>query len=972
MNNQAASTSRNPQTPNPRQQSTDKARLDHETSSKIRYNRIHNLITSFLPPETIAGTSKTEQLDLLLSNLEENHVLVETESEMQQDNAVVYSLINPSDVTFFAESNPPPAVNINEENLFLPFIKRHGLSIAKLQSAKDNLIVKQAKYNTYLSTRTLPNNTPTHIMKLLEKSSNDSELYTIVKLAISEMDQSSRITDTDLKINELKTQFLPSLTTIAAQANLPTIGLTESRCNDLLTNIIREQRLKFALTLENQHSKKERTAVARDLTPLEPPTVENLLARITKLESVKPKKDVNRNNSSKKKTNLIKSKKSKPPTNNRRPRPTVHNASNSRPNPRPRSSTPSTQRGGNNYSITNVRSLPISRQGNQANEIQKLNSSNTSSRINKIFPTISNSRFTNLTNTDLSKFQNILGYGLNYVFPPSKDLPDDLIRTNMLQLINNINWRYWFYMNPTPSVRSYNPTLRLTPTPFPKDLMSPELRISNNNLIRGLDKLISTLTTHTFPFQPLLKEISKLKQTLPSVKFLSSDKNLGLVAMSTIEYHKLALAHLNDRSTYLNHGPISKLSPSFLDGIIDKAYDKLISISKKMKLTNQECKSIKSKCATVPAFHIIPKLHKTPLAGRPIVGAVNWVTTPFSTLLDIKIQQYLVEHTFILRDTTDLTNRWRNQPFDPKIEWLVSLDVTSLYTNIIIEDLTKIVKQRDNHLGEMLDIIMNTNYFEYHDQLFHQTEGLAMGTNCAVSVANLYMAVLVDAKLTSLPEIRLYGRYIDDICFIFKGPKNELDNLIQMANSLHNKVHFTYVASKTELDVLDVTFYHSNLQIEFKTFQKPVNKYLYLPYFSNHPPSTIRGFIIGELIRYSRTNSQYQNELAIRDLFFKRLLVRGYPKSYLRDIFKTSSKKSTRAKPNNDHNSIYVLPYIASPKTESVRKFMNNLDDLILPPPTYSCSTVWSTLPNLSKILLKSKLTLEQSEFLRSNNFDVI
>jgi hypothetical protein len=920
----------------------------------------------------MAGTSKLEQLDLLLSNLEENHVLLDTETEMQQDNAVVYSLINPSDVTFLPESTPPSTVNVNEENLFLTFIKRHGLSIAKLQSTRDNLIVKQAKYNTYLSTRTLPNNTPIHIMKLLEKSSNDTELYTIVKLAISEMDQSNRITDTDLKINELKTQFLPSLSTIAAQANLPTIGLTESRCNDLLNNIIREQRLKFALTLENQHSKKERTTVIRDLTPLEPPTVENLLARITKLENVKPKKDVNRHNSTKKKTNLIKSKKSKPPTNNRRSRPTSQNTSNSRPNPRPRGSTPSTQRRGNNYSNTNVRSLPISRQGNQANEIQKLNSSNTSIRINKIFPTISNSRFTNLTNTNLSKFQKILGYGLNYVFPPSKDLPDDIIRTNILQLINNINWKYWFYMNPTPSVRTYNPTLRLTSTPFPKDLMSPELRITNNNLIRGLDKLVSTLTTCTFPFQPLLKEISRLKQTLPSVKFLSSDKNLGLVALPTIEYHKLALTHLNDRSTYLNHGPINQLSPSFIANIIDTTYDKLIFISKKITLTDQERKFINSKCSTVPAFHIIPKLHKTPLAGRPIVGAINWVTTPFSILVDINLQQYLIEHTSILRDTTDLTTRWKNQPFDPKTEWLVSLDVTSLYTNIIIEDLIIIIREKDNILGKMLEIIMNTNYFEYHGQLFHQIEGIAMGTNCAVSVANLYMAELIDSKLTTIPGIRSYCRFIDDICFIFKGSKEELDNMIKLSNLLHKKILFTYVASKTELDVLDVTFYHSNLKIEFKTFQKPVNKYLYLPYFSNHPPSTIRGFIIGELKRYSRTNSQYQNELAIRDLFLKRLLARGYPKSYLRDIFKTSNNKSTRAKPNNEHNSIFVLPFIDSPKTKSVRIFMNNLDDLILPPPTYSCSTVWSILPNLSKILLKSKLTLEQSEFLRSNNFDVI
>lgn len=942
----------------------------------LRKQRIATLCQSILPPETLSGKTELDQLDLLLANIEDNHVHT---SDIDMEHLLVpnFDIASPSDVTFLQEQNPPPTVNISEEKLFLPFIKQQALSIAKLKSLKDNLIVKQVKYNTYLSSKTLPSHTPIHIIKLLERSSNDDESLTLVKLAIKDMDQTRKIHEVSAKILDLESNFISSLTSIAAQANLTTIGLTKSHCQTLLNNFVRETKLKFALTLENQQAKKARSNKSKVSTPTEPPSVESLLARISKLEKTKSRNGLKPSNFSPKK-NHSNSKNHKSSSGSKRNNITINNSkqsltSSSNSNIRGRKNTTPSSRRGNIILHSNTRSFLNPQTGYQTNQIPRLNQSRISIRINKCFPTISNSTFTNLTNIDLSKYNKILGYGLKYIFPPLHDVNNDHIISSMNRFINNINWKYWFYMNPSPYRKSHNPTLRLPPTPFPPDLMSPQLKITNYNLLKGLDKVLSSTISSFFPPQPLLSEIRNLKHTLPTIKFVSSDKNLGLVALSTLDYHKLAINHLSDKLTYRNLGPIDELPPSFISDIVNKCYNDLIQLSKGINLTHQEKKYISTIQSTIPAFHIIPKLHKTPLAGRPIVGAVNWVTTPFSTLLDIKIQHFLSEHTSIVKDTNDLTQRWKRQPFDPKTEWLVSLDVTSLYTNIITEDLTSIVQDLDPILGKMLNIIMKNNYFEYHEQFFHQIEGLAMGTNCAVSVANLYMAVLIDSKLMNLPSIRLYSRYIDDICFIFKGSKQELDDLILFSNSLHNKLQFTYVASKIELDVLDVTFFSTDLHLEFKTFQKPVNKYLYLPYFSNHPPSTIRGFIKGELIRYSRTNSLYPYELAMRSLFYDRLLARGYPKAYLNSIFYDSPTSSSPLNTTSDSSkAFFVLSYIKSPKTKKIRSYINNLNDLILPPPTYSCSSVWSVLPTLSKAILKSKLTSEQSAYLRSMNFNII
>jgi hypothetical protein len=387
-------------------------------------------------------------------------------------------------------------------------------------------------------------------------------------------------------------------------------------------------------------------------------------------------------------------------------------------------------------------------------------------------------------------------------------------------------------------------------------------------------------------------------------------------------------------------------------------------------LTDQQRKYIRIKHSKLPAFHVIAKIHKNPIKGRPIVGAVDWVTTPFSTLLGIKLQAILPSMApTILKDSTDLVSKWGYQPFNTTNDWLVSLDVTSLYTNIIVNDAIEIISKIDPNLGKLASYIMRNNYFEYNNYLFHQKEGIAMGTNCAVALANLYMYSLIDVRLVNVPGIRLYGRYIDDICFVYEGPIEDLLEIIVITNTYHDKLQFTHVISKTELDVLDITFYPKNGKLEFKTFQKIMNKYLYIPYFSYHPPATLGGFIKGELIRYSRSNSEFHNEFAIRKLFYKRLADRGYPHSYLNTIFRLSSSTRLQIPRTIDPEveAIQVLPYIKSTRIMKLKTFLTSCD--ILPDPFLRVIPVWSTTPSLGRLLLQSKLSPEQSSFLASKGF---
>ena len=72
-------------------------------------------------------------------------------------------------------------------------------------------------------------------------------------------------------------------------------------------------------------------------------------------------------------------------------------------------------------------------------------------------------------------------------------------------------------------------------------------------------------------------------------------------------------------------------------------------------------------------------------------------------------------------------------------------------------------------------------------------------------------------------------------------------------------------------------FYFSGI-LDFKIFQKDINRYVYIPYKSGHVSHTIKNYVLGEIKRYIRYNSIKLTFLKIRAHFFSRLRNRGFKK----------------------------------------------------------------------------------------------
>ena len=163
-----------------------------------------------------------------------------------------------------------------------------------------------------------------------------------------------------------------------------------------------------------------------------------------------------------------------------------------------------------------------------------------------------------------------------------------------------------------------------------------------------------------------------------------------------------------------------------------------------------------------------------------------------------------------------------------------------------------------------------------------------MGTPFAVTAANALM-YYHERDIIELysRNLTLYKRFINDIFVIWEGPRETLLQFLSAINTKDERIKITYEINDSKISFLDLLLFKDPAynKLQYSTFQKPLNKYLYIPYESFHPASNKKAFIKGELMRYARNSSTFHSFSETRVLFWKRLRLRGYPARFLLPIF---------------------------------------------------------------------------------------
>ena len=237
----------------------------------------------------------------------------------------------------------------------------------------------------------------------------------------------------------------------------------------------------------------------------------------------------------------------------------------------------------------------------------------------------------------------------------------------------------------------------------------------------------------------------------------------------------------------------------------------------------------------IPEFYTLTKIDKSKPVSRPIISGCDGPTERISAFVDKLIQPIAKIQKSYIKDTTDFINFIERKKL-PRNTLLVSMDVTSLYTNIPQEQGMQIVCAAYDKfyksyppiptgcLREMPRLILEENSFKFTNKLYLQRHGTSMGTKAAVVFANIFMAeketqILRQSKHKPLEWIR----YIDNIVSLWVTSKVEFLQFIQKANQFHPTIKFTAEISDSEATFLDTTIYKgdftliSNRQRNFNT-----------------------------------------------------------------------------------------------------------------------------------------------------------
>jgi hypothetical protein len=392
---------------------------------------------------------------------------------------------------------------------------------------------------------------------------------------------------------------------------------------------------------------------------------------------------------------------------------------------------------------------------------------------------------------------------------------------------------------------------------------------------------------------------------------VESDKNLGLAIMDRPKYDEAVLSALNDGKTYTEQFEDAE---TILSRTFDSARELLSKhreffTSKERKFLGFYYSEAKRTYFKLSPFRLLPKVHKIPISFRGIVNAILAVTTPFSKIINERLQGLMRQQKTFIADSTSMVRLLESLPIPiSKRRGPISIfvyDVISLYPSIPLELALKMIFSLllrfglDSHacyvLVEILEFILKNNYISFKDRIWLQIFGTAMGTSAAPVFASLFMAELEQPWLEEFESIfHIIKRFLDDGVGITFANAVETKHMLDKFNTLNPNIQITYSISETSAIFLDLEIFRDDSFMDTglfrtRTFFKPMNKFLYLPQNSFHPPRVKINFIRTEILRYLRLSSLEKDFYNTVDLFFNRLTARGYSAKQLQNILASIS-----------------------------------------------------------------------------------
>jgi hypothetical protein len=197
-----------------------------------------------------------------------------------------------------------------------------------------------------------------------------------------------------------------------------------------------------------------------------------------------------------------------------------------------------------------------------------------------------------------------------------------------------------------------------------------------------------------------------------------------------------------------------------------------------------------------------------------------------------------------------------------------------------------------NELKWLMESVLNYHFLQYKGIVFKQKDGIAMGSNDSVSIANITVEKELRLILSN-PLFIYHGRFIDDLFIILEiPPDQQLDAWLNKAFQ-HEYLKFTFEHNLKTINFLDVQVsLDQDNEISTELYHKPISKHQYVHFKSNHPKHLLKSLPYSALLRIKRihSNADTLNNALLAQL--SKFRTRGYPESVLQEALNKLQSKS--------------------------------------------------------------------------------
>ncbi|CAF5011502.1 unnamed protein product [Rotaria sp. Silwood1] len=259
---------------------------------------------------------------------------------------------------------------------------------------------------------------------------------------------------------------------------------------------------------------------------------------------------------------------------------------------------------------------------------------------------------------------------------------------------------------------------------------------------------------------------------------------------------------------------------------------------------------LKSTCSSISVFYGLSKTHETGYPLRPIISTIGSYQYQLSKYLAKAIRDARSQAPLYIKDSFEFVKKIKEIVLEKYKTYIkCSFDVESLYSNVPVNEAIEItldylytprklidVPFNRDQMKTLLNLSITDAPFQFHNKIYKQIDGVAMGNPLAPIIADLWMQKM-EEKLNRFRTNRpiAWLRYVDDIFCLFTISETKIKDFHSRINKWHDNLKFTLEPeSNNSISFLDVRVTQDEEhKLTTSSYRKPTHTGLYMLWDSN-------------------------------------------------------------------------------------------------------------------------------------------